>query len=257
MKAYEIMNDVIGEEFLAGMGFTVDGIKAGDENKEVKKIGVCMTATPDVIRAASEWGADLLITHEPTFYNHVDEHEDTALTHKKEQLVLESGLTIYRWHDSTHFRGRDKISEALIERAGWKGEFDGQLGFVFNEPQNPVDMARTLKEVLGVKHPRIIGRRDGMITKVILALGARGSDPYTQFRDSDFEVIISGELCEWYDLEPIRDLAQFGEQKTAIVLGHIGSERDGMEIFAESIDGKYDGAPVKYFDCGEIYTYVD
>ena len=70
MKAFEIMEDVIGKEFLANMGFTVDTHKAGDENREVTKIGVCMTATPDVLKAAKEWGAELLITHEPTFYGH-------------------------------------------------------------------------------------------------------------------------------------------------------------------------------------------
>lgn len=255
MKAYEIMEDIIGKEIMAG--FTVDTHKAGDKEKEIGKIGVCMTATPDVIRAAVEWGADLLITHEPTFYNHLDQHDDSPLCKMKEKIVLESGLVIYRYHDSTHFRGNDKISEGFIRKMGWEGEFDGQLKFTLNEPKNPAEMLREISEKLGVKHPRLVGARDGMVTKIALTLGARGSDPYYAFRDDEFEVAICGELCEWSDCEPVRDLAQMGFQKTIIILGHVGSERDGMEYFAEEINGKYEGAEAKYFECGEIYTYAD
>lgn len=257
MKAFEIMEDVIGKEFLANMGFTVDTHKAGDENREVTKIGVCMTATPDVLKAAKEWGAELLITHEPTFYNHLDAHDDSPLCKMKEKLVEESGLVIYRYHDSTHFRASDKIGEGLIRKMGWEGEFDGDMGFVMKEARNPVEMARELAEKTGVKHPRIVGARDGMVTKVKLSLGARGGDPYLSLRDDEYEVAVCGELCEWSDCEPIRDLAQMGYQKTIIILGHVGSERDGMKYFAEEINGKYDGAEAKYFECGEIYTYAD
>ena len=67
--------------------------------------------------------------------------------------------------------------------------------------------------------------------------------------------VIGGELCEWADAEHVRDAAQFGEQKTLLILGHAGSEKSAMEALARSIDGKYDGAEARYFDCGELYTY--
>ncbi len=257
MKAYEIMEDVIGREFLANAGFTVDTHKAGDKDVEVTKIGVCMTATPNVLREAKEWGAQLLITHEPTFYNHVDAHDDSPLCKLKEKLVEESGLVIYRYHDSTHVVGSDMIGEGFIRHMGWEGEFDGEMDFVLKEGKNPVELTRELSEKLGVKHPRIVGARDGVVTKLRLALGARGDGPFTRLRDDEYEVAICGELCEWHDCEPIRDLAQMGYQKTIIILGHVGSERDAMKYIAEDIDGKYDGAEAKYFECGEIYTYAD
>ncbi len=257
MKAYEIMEDVIGRDFLANTGFTVDTHKAGDKEVEVTRIGVCMTATPDVLRAAKEWGAELLITHEPTFYNHLDSRDDSPLCKMKEKLVEESGLVIYRYHDSTHFRDGDKINEGFIRRMGWKGEFVGDMGFELNEGMSPVVMAKEISEKLGVKHPRIVGARDGVVTKLKLALGARGGDPFYSLRDDVYEVAICGELCEWSDCEPIRELAQMGYQKSIIILGHVGSERDAMEYIAKDIDGKYDGAEAKYFECGEIYTYAE
>jgi len=257
MKAYEIMNDIIGEEFLAEHPNTVDTIKAGDENREVKRIGTCLTATPDVLRAAKEWGADLLITHEPTFYDHLDNHNDSNLTKMKEKLVEDFGGAIYRYHDSIHARTTDKISEGFIRKLGLEGDFDGDMALTLKEGITPVELARLISEKMGLRHPRIVGARDGKITKVNLCLGARGSSPYVALRDDDFEVAVAGELCEWYDCEAIRDLAQMGYQKTILVLGHAGSERDGMEYLAEEIDGKYDGAEARYFDCGEIFSYAD
>lgn len=258
MKAYEIMNDIIGEDFLRERGQdTVDTLKVGDPDKEVKKIGTCLTATPEVLRQAKEWGVDLLITHEPTFYTHRDVIEDTELIAKKMKLVEESGVTLYRYHDSMHAKAIDEISEGFLLRMGWQGEFDGKLKFVLDEPKTPLEIAIEITEKLGLRYPRIVGCREGKVRKIVLALGSRGQGTYTEFYNSDFELIIGGELCEWRDCEPARDLSQMGEQKTVMILGHAGSERDGMAVLAERIDGKYDGAKAKYFECGELYTYVN
>ncbi len=260
MKIFEIMNDIIGVEFLECRGgWCVDGLKYGDPDADVTKVAVTMTATPDVIRAAGEWGAQLLIVHEPTFGSHLDDEKETEISRAKMKLLDEAGLTVYRWHDSTHFRAGDKIGEGFIKHLGWKGTFNGDMDFVLDEAKTPLQIAREISEKLGVKHPRIVGKRDGDVTRLNLCLGARGSDPYVALRTDDHEVAIAGEVCEWYDGEPIRDLAQMGAQKTLIILGHIGSEREGMEDLADFINENYaaEGIVAKYFDCGELYTYVD
>ena len=231
MKIYEIMNDIIGVEFLECRdGWCVDGLKYGDPDAEVTKVATCLTATPDVIRAAGEWGAHLLITHEPTFGSHLDDERETELSRAKMKLLDEAGLTVYRWHDSTHFRAGDKIGESFIAHLEWKGTFNGDMDFVLDEPKTPLQIAKEISEKLGLKHPRIVGRRDGEVTRLNLSLG-----------------------------EPIRDLAQMGAQKTLIILGHAGSERDGMADLADNINANYSdkGISAKYFECGELYTYAD
>jgi putative NIF3 family GTP cyclohydrolase 1 type 2 len=76
MKAKDIMREVITPGWLdVHSSWTVDCLKIGDPECEVKKIATTLTATPDVIKAVGEWGEDLLIVHEPTFYNHVDEFD--------------------------------------------------------------------------------------------------------------------------------------------------------------------------------------
>src|SRR5216683_307975 len=55
---------------------TVDTFKAGNPDTEVKGIAVTMMATFDVLQRAAAAGQNLIITHEPTFYNHLDKPED-------------------------------------------------------------------------------------------------------------------------------------------------------------------------------------
>src|SRR4051794_739129 len=54
---------------------TVDTIKAGDPETPVTGIATTMMATFDVLRRASAAGANLVITHEPVFYTHLDSTE--------------------------------------------------------------------------------------------------------------------------------------------------------------------------------------
>lgn len=257
MEAFEIMTDIIGADFIAARGdSTVDCLKIGDKDAEISKIATCLTVTPDLIREMKEWGAELVITHEPTFYNHEDVFNPTRLSLQKKAALEEAGFTVYRYHDSMHDREKDEVNLSMIERMGWKGEFDGDLHINLKEGVTAREIAKAASEKLGIVHPRIVGNPDFKATCLKLATGARGGWCYKEFLESETDQIaVSGELCEWEDCEPVRDAAQFGWEKAIVILGHAGSEKFAMETLAENIDGKYDGAAARYFDCGEIYTY--
>ena len=73
---------------------TCDTLKAGDMDAEIRGAAVSMFATPDVIRACAEAGDNCLIVHEPTWYNHWDDHIPCAVGEEKKRLIEDSGLTI-------------------------------------------------------------------------------------------------------------------------------------------------------------------
>ena len=54
---------------------TVDTFKDGDPETPVTGVAVTMMATLDVLKRAADAGANLVITHEPTFYDHTDRLE--------------------------------------------------------------------------------------------------------------------------------------------------------------------------------------
>lgn len=83
MKVKDIMNRLFSwtpsDRECAG-----DALVYGNDNKDVKKVAVCCIATCDVIKSAKEWGAEAIITHEPTLYSHFKESENDAVHLKKE-----------------------------------------------------------------------------------------------------------------------------------------------------------------------------
>jgi putative NIF3 family GTP cyclohydrolase 1 type 2 len=52
---------------------TVDTLKAGDPNTLVTGIATTFLDTMEVLREAVRRGDNLIIPHEPTFYNHLDD----------------------------------------------------------------------------------------------------------------------------------------------------------------------------------------
>ena len=52
---------------------TVDVIKEGDPQTQVTGIITCMFATMDVLKQAVAKNCNLIIVHEPLYYNHLDD----------------------------------------------------------------------------------------------------------------------------------------------------------------------------------------
>ena len=258
MKVQDIINELIPPQWVESRGGkTVDGLIFGDPQRQVKKIATTLIATPDVIKAAGQWGADLIITHEPTFHNATDIFDENSwLCTAKKTLIEQYDLTIIRYHDAMHWMKTDLVSLDFIQKMGWEGDFDEGVNFISAKPMKIQEIVERVKTNLGLVCPRIVGQTDETVTKIKLNLGKRSSASYKEFVESaDWELVIAGELCEWSDAEPIRDAAQLGAKKTLLILGHAGSEKSSMEALAKDISGKFSGAEVRYFDCGELYTY--
>ena len=72
---------------------------------------------------ALELGANFIITHEPTFYNHEDHTgwlEDDPVYRAKRRLLDESGLAVWRFHDQWHMYPGDGIISAVATSLGWQ-----------------------------------------------------------------------------------------------------------------------------------------
>ena len=144
MKASELIKELCEGAFAPEV--TCDTIKAGDAEKEIKRVGVTMFATVDVVRRAKEMGVDMLIVHEPTYYDHMDtDIPKTAVTVAKKQLIEESGIVIWRYHDNMHYRIADMITEGEMHYLGIKGENDAE------KVENLIKALDELKARVGMK----------------------------------------------------------------------------------------------------------
>ena len=255
MKAYELI-DKINEGAYEINGETCDTIKSGDPQKEIKKVGVTMFATVDVIREAMAWGADMLIVHEPTYYDHMENLVDSPVIDAKRALIEESGIVIYRYHDRMHHRPQDQIPEGEIYYMGLKGRFidtpySASYIFECDTPITATGLAEIMRGELGIKHLRIAGELNKNATRLGACFGTPGG-VYELLRDESIEIVMTGEACEWKLAEYARDACALGFNKTLMVMGHIPSERDGMRLLAKRL-AKSLPLEIKYIECGEVY----
>lgn len=264
MKAKEIMAELFAP---AEEGYdyskTCDTCKSGDPEREVTRVAVTMFATPDVIRQAAAWGAQLLIVHEPTYYNHPDAHSDEKVESMKRALVEESGLVIWRFHDHAHRLPVDVICAGVLRDLALDADPDpdgaplGSRRVILRQPMTPREVARRVEERLGVAHVRICGTTDEKCTRLSIAAGAPGVSVFQQLKDDKTEILLTGETCEWGYGEYARDAAAFGFRKSLLILGHIGSELAGMSLVADQLAAAHPELSVKFFPHPEVYTYAE
>ena len=261
MKAKEIMERLFAFANDVDFSTTCDTLKAGYADRETHKVAVCMFPTPALIKRAAEWGAELLIVHEPIYYNHFDNQSGEKIEAEKRRLIEESGITVWRYHDHPHYTTPDQIATGELQRIGLKGnvEYTDIFDLVrikLNEPTTPRELARRIEEKCGVRHLRIAGAADAQSTQVSCMFGAPGGQ-LEELRRDECEILITGEVCEWQLCEYARDAAELGFKKAIIVMGHVGSERDGMAYIADLLKKILPELEVRYFECGEVYTYTD
>ncbi|MBO5789113.1 MAG: Nif3-like dinuclear metal center hexameric protein [Clostridia bacterium] len=259
MKAFELLDEL-------KVGGTVrhetcDTFKAGNPETELKRVAVCMTATVDVIKKAKEWGADALIVHEPTYYDHMDVKGSDRVTALKEKLICESGIAIFRYHDYMHARDVDQITEGELHFLGLTGEVEptphfGSYILRGTETFSAVELAERMEKMLGIRHIRIAGSRDKKTNKIALCFGSPAG-VYEILTDESVGIVITGEACEWKLAEYARDADLLGFTKSLIVMGHIPSERDGMKLLAQRLQEKHEDIAFAYIESEEVYTYTD
>lgn len=230
---------------------TVDTFKDGDPTTTVTGIAVTMMATFDVIRRAVASGANLIITHEPTFYDHLDRLdvlEGDAVTAAKRAFIRENHVVVLRMHDHWHRRRPDGIATGMAKALAWEQYRDPQSEYLFTLPEATLgDLAASIRQRLRAPTLRVVGDSALRVTRVALVPGAAGFALHRQaLQRTDVEVLVIGEAHEWETVEYVADAISAGKKKALIITGHIPSEQAGMEEFAHWLGTFMADVPVTF-----------
>ena len=239
---------------------TVDTFKAGDPDTPVTGVATTMMATYDVLQRAAAAGDNLIITHEPTFYGHLDEtadlaKENDAVLSAKQAFIAEHHLVVWRFHDHWHARTPDGIQTGMIRSLGWEKFQNPSDDHLFVIPETTLDqLASSIKQRLGIRTLRVVGDPAMRVTKLALNPGYPGfpSERHMLQRD-DVEVLVMGEGLEWETIEYGADAAAEGKHKALVILGHIPSEQAGMEDCARWLKGFVNEVPVEFIATAEPF----
>lgn len=230
---------------------TVDTFKDGDPATTITGIAVTMMATFDVIRRAVASGANLIITHEPTFYDHLDRLdvlEGDAVTAAKRAFIRENHVVVLRMHDHWHRRRPDGIATGMAKALAWEQYRDPQSEYLFTLPEATLgDLAASIRQRLRAPTLRVVGDSALRVTRVALVPGAAGFALHRQaLQRTDVEVLVIGEAHEWETVEYVADAISAGKKKALIITGHIPSEQAGMEEFARWLGTFMADVPVTF-----------
>jgi putative NIF3 family GTP cyclohydrolase 1 type 2 len=236
---------------------TVDTLKAGDPATPVTGIVTTFLDTMDVLREAVRRGDNLIVSHEPTFYNHRDETAPLAndpVYKEKLAYIEQHRLVVYRLHDEIHADpAGDHILAGVYQALGWaQYPHTGDPHLVTIPPTTLAQLARALQTRLAIKTLRVVGDPAMRLTHVALVPGAAG---FARQREAlnlpDVEVLIAGESAEWETVEYVRDATAQGRHKALILLGHEVSEEPGMEQCAKELRELFPGMKVDHILAGQ------
>jgi putative NIF3 family GTP cyclohydrolase 1 type 2 len=235
---------------------TVDTVKAGDPSTPVTGVATTFAATFDVLQRASAAGKNLIIAHEPTFYNHLDQTADLegdAVFTAKKAFIEKNKMVVFRFHDHWHARRPDGIFEGMTAALGW--EKFRKPEHRFEMPEIALDkLASDMAHRMQIRAMRVIGDPAMKVTKVALMPGAAGSAGQIKALErDDVEVLVVGESREWETVEYARDAMSEGRRKALIVMGHVVSEEAGMEECARWLRGFVTEVPVEFIPAKEPF----
>lgn len=250
-----IMKD-LGGVIAAG---SVDTIKSGKPDTVVTGIVCTMFATIDIIAQAKKLGANFIIAHEPTFYNHTDDKawvKKNDVLGEKVAILEKDGIVVWRFHDYCHQIRPEPMSYGIAKKCGWTEGY--KVGSRIHEiPEMKLSaLGDHLKKSLGIKMLRIIGDMDQSCKKIALMPGASGGQSHLNVvEENNPDVLIVGEVHEWETAEYIRDRNLEGKKTALIILGHSVSEEPGMEVVRDWLAPKVPGLTVTHIASQDPFAW--
>ena len=229
----------------------IDVFLYGNPDVELKNIAVTMMATQEVLEKAVQRDCNLIITHEPLFYNHHHKFQhllDDTVYIAKEEYLRKNGLCIFHLHDNLHHARLDYIAVGMAQKLDWEKYRTDESFKSFRMPD--VTLRHVLRDIEVKLEPaaiKYIGDQDVTYENVIVSWGfmmmENGIKLVNRYENS---VLITGETHEWELVEYVHDAHQMGLRKALVMIGHVASEESGAEFFSNYLQEKSPSLSISY-----------
>ena len=262
---------------------TCDGYKFGGPDTEVTGVVTTFMATVEVLRAARARGANMVITHEPTYFTGLDTTgwlQQDPVYLEKQKLLQQGNFVVWRYHDMMHMKQPDAIYEGLLAELGWQQyrqppapppvmgpggpvNFEESFNDYYVLPRTKLcDLATFLKQKLCMDAVQVVGDGQMECTRVGVLVGGGSlgfgdeAMPMKVMRAKDLDVMVCGEITEWTLCAYVNDASQLGKRRALIIIGHERTEEWGMKHMATWLAPLVPGVTVSFLDAKEPFWYV-
>jgi len=252
VKAIDFMNGVLERSPWVDRENTVDKIIDGRPDKELGKLLVVWRCGPEAVDAAIRGGYDGIVTHEPTYYFHMNEVIQLAAmpgdspkkkyAEAKQRLIRGNDLTVIRIHDS--WDSREKIGIA----ASWAKSL-GLTNLAYRSepmqcecrydipPTTAGDLLETVREAVKgyqAQTPFLFGDRGKAVSRVGVGAGCIGDIERYMNMGCDIAIVCDDGVSYWGDLAFALDCGF-----PVIRVSHAASEEAGIQALSGWIKNEF------------------
>lgn len=254
MKAGEVLDRLLSVADWVDRTNTVDTIIIGNPQKEITKVLVSLYPDMRAVKHAVENNFDMLITHEPTFWNHIDEVEGlnemkdnspkkkTGLSKKK--LIDDNGLVILRNHDVWDRMPEIGIPWAWAQFLEFKvGPAEiGAVGYQHRYDIEPEALDELAKRVarktaeIGEPGVQVVGDGNRKVSRIGIGTGcATGLESFINM-GCDAAIVSDDGCIYWKDIKWAIDI-----DFPIIRVNHATSEEPGMVTLTDYMNKHFHG----------------
>ena len=216
--------------FATQLDFDNSGLLVGDPDRPVQKIAVCLDITPDTVRAASECGADLMVTHHPVIFR----ARKKLLSNDPAYILVSMGMNAICCHTPLDIASGG-VNDVLSARLGLvRVEAVAtetipvpmvRVGFL-PEPMRALELAATAAENLSAKVRWCDG---GKAIETVAVCGGSGGDLVADIAALGVDALVTGDA----DYHDFLDAEQLGV--TLIAAGHFETEQPVVPVLAQRL----------------------
>lgn len=242
------------------MSWDNSGFLVGRLDSEVKKIGVALDATNEVVENAVRDGVDLLVTHHPIIFSSIKQVNDETFLGRKILTLVENQIACYAMHTNYDIAG--SMPELTASRIGLIAEEPlevtsesedalkgiGKIG-VLDRVLTLEQCAELVKESFGLEKVLVFGDKNREICRIAISPGS-GRSMIKEAVKKNADVIITGDIGHHEGLDAM-------DMGIAVIeAGHYGLEYVFIDHVAKYVEDRLSDIEVITYPSGVPYSIL-
>lgn len=247
MICREIM-DVIEQTYPKRYALEWDnvGLLAGRDDKEVKSIYIALDATDEVIEAALQKGADMLVTHHPLIFSGLKRIHNQDFIGRRVLRLIQNDISYYAMHTNYDVCRMGRLSgekmgfadpEILEVTCG--DDMPGGIGEIADITKKVTlrECAGAVKAAFDLVNVKIYGNMEKEIGRAAICPGS-GKSVIKEAVKKGADVLITGDIGHHEGIDAV------AQGLAVIDAGHYGVEHIFIEDMAQYFDGNLSGVEI-------------
>lgn len=221
------------------------GLQVETNNKTVKRIALAVDTAPPVIRAAADWGADMLLVHHGILWRSVE--RIAGPLGERVRLLIQHGINLYAAHlplDAHPEVGNNAVLARMldVEVTDWWGAPTGvSLGVIGLAAGTPLlaDMVAKIEQNLH-SQVRVLPYGPQSVKRMAILSGF-GADNIAEVKAIGADTYLTGETSHanyW---------AAADYEINVIYAGHYATETVGVQALGQHLAENFE-VKIKFFD---------